>query len=571
LKKEEGKILADNGSVRPSPHEIMVIDDNPTILKLLSKILVEKGYVVRPAVDGAMALESVTAHLPDLILLDVKMTDLDGFQVCRILKSKAYSKDIPIIFISALDDTEQKIEGFKAGGVDYITKPFQSDEVLARVKTHLELRELTERLEQKVDERTTELTQANLYLQSEIAQRIRTEQALQQAHDNLELMVEKRTAELSMKNRQLTIALDKRRKTEQALRQSEITYRTIFETTACATMIIEQDATLSLVNTEFENLTGYTKEQIEGKIKWTKFIVKEDLTRMKEYHQLRRTNPKISPRNYECRVIGKNGHIRNIFVTVGMMPESNRSVASFLDVSKLKNIEKTLRESESRLRYLSSRLLAAQETERQRISLEIHDELGQNLAVLKLQLNALAGRLRKDQSALKNELKEMLGFIDHIIEEMRRISRDLSPAIIQDLDLCRSLEWMLHDFSKHTGIDVSKKMIDIDAMFNSKEQIIIYRIFQEALNNIRKHALAQHVRVSITRDNENVCIAIEDNGQGFDLDEVWNRHVAQRGLGIASLEERTRMLGGIFDLTTKVDEGTRLTLTIPQRPKRGDA
>lgn len=571
MREEEGKKLGDNGLAKSSPQEIMVIDDNPTILKMLSKILEAKGYIVRLAEDGAMALEAVTARLPDLILLDVKMTNLDGFQVCRILKSKTYSKDIPIIFISALDDTDQKIEGFKAGGVDYITKPFQSNEVLARVKTHLELRELTERLEQKVNERTAELTQANLYLQSEIAQRIRTEQALQQAHDDLELMVEKRTAELSMKNRQLTAALDNYRKTERALRQSEITYRTIFETTACATMIIEEDSTLSLVNTEFENLTGYTKEQIEGKVKWTKFIAKEDLERMKEYHHLRCINPKAPPRNYECRAIGKNGHIQDIFVTVAMMPGSNKSVASFLDVSKLKKIEKTLRESESRLRYLSSRLLAAQETERQRISLEIHDELGQNLAVLKLQLNALTSRLRKDQSTLKNELKKMLDFIDHIIEEMRRISRDLSPAIIQDLKLCRSLEWMLHDFSKHTGIDVSKKMIDIDDTFDSREQIIIYRIFQEALNNIRKHALAQHVSISVEMEDENVCIAIEDNGQGFDLDEVWNRHVAQRGLGISSLEERTRMLGGVFDLKTKAGKGTRLTLTIPPGSKRGDA
>lgn len=562
--------MADNGFVRSTPHEIMVIDDNPIILKLLSKILKEKGYVVRPAADGAMALESVTARVPDLILLDVKMTNLNGFQVCRILKSNAHSKDIPIIFISALDDTEQKIEGFKAGGVDYITKPFQSDEVLARVKTHLKLRELTERLEQKVEERTAELTQTNLYLQNEIEQRARTERALQQAHDNLEHMVEKRTAELSLKNRQLTAALDQHRKTEKALRESEITYRTIFETTASATMIIDEDATLLLVNSEFENLTGYAKEQIEGKIKWTDFIVEEDLAMMKEYHKLRRIDPKAPPRNYECRAIGKDGHIRDIFVTVAMMPGSNRSVASFLDVSKLKNIEKTLRESESRLRYLSSRLLAAQETERQRISLEIHDELGQNLAVLKLQLNALAGRLRKDQGALKTDLKKMLEFIDHIIEEMRRISRDLSPAIIQDLKLCRSLDWMLHDFSKHSGIDVSKKMIEIDAMFNTREQIIIYRIFQEALNNIRKHAMARHVDVTVKKDDENVCIAIEDNGKGFDVDEVWNRHVAQRGLGIASLEERTRMLGGIFDLKTKEGEGTCLTLTIPPGSKRGE-
>lgn len=439
----EGRPVTGCGFIGSSPHEIMVVDDNPAILELLSKLLKEKGYVVRSAIDGSIALKSVKARIPDLILLDVKMSNINGFDVCRKLKSEEYSRDIPIIFISALNDTEQVIEGFKAGGVDYITKPFHAEEVLARVKTHLNLRELTERLEQKVNERTAELTQVNLFLRNEIEKRRQTEHALQKAHHNLERMVDKRTAQLSIKNRQLVSEIEKHRLTEQALRNSE-----------------------------------------------------------------------------------------------------------------------------NRLRYLSSRLLAAQEKERQRISLEIHDELGQNLAVLKLQLNALASRLRKDQGALKEEFKNILNFIDSIIEEMRRISRDLSPSIIQDLKLCRSLKWMLHDFNKHTGIHILKKMIDIDEIFGTRDQVIIYRIFQEALNNIRKHAEADHVKVLINKDSETLFISIEDDGKGFDLDEVWNRHVAERGLGIASLEERTRMLGGNFQLKTEKGMGTCLTLTIPLGSER---
>jgi PAS domain S-box-containing protein len=567
----KGRDLADHGDARATPHDIMVVDDNPIILKLLQKVLEHQGYTVRTADSGAEALKSIASLLPDLILLDIKMPEMDGFEVCRRLKATETTREIPIIYLSAMDETEHKIEGFKAGGVDYITKPFQSEEVLSRVKIHLKIRDLAEHLEQKVAERTAELTQANKNLRQEIRHRRNTERALQQARDNLERMVEARTVELSIKNRQLTTEIEKHHETEQALRASEINYRTIFETTASATMIIEKNGTLSLVNTEFERLTGYTKAQVEGRKKWLEFVFQDDLEMVENYRRLRCKDPDAAPLNYECRIQGKKGQIRNIFLTVGMMPGTNQSVVSFLDVSKLKQIEQTLRDSERRLHYLSSRLLAAQENERQRISMEIHDELGQNLAVLKLELTTLAGRLRKDQSALKKDCNHILEFIDGIIEEMRRISRDLSPSIIQDLKLCRSLEWMLHDFSKHSEICVSHKIADINTMFNSKGQILIYRIFQEALNNIRKHAHAQHVSVAMKKKDGYLSISIKDDGKGFNITDLWQRHVAERGLGIASLEERTRMLGGKFDLNSAPGRGTCLTITIPLAADRGDS
>lgn len=558
------------GKVRSDRFEIMVIDDNPGILKLLSGILQSKGYRVRTSLTGQLALQSVAERVPDLVLLDVKMPEMGGFEICRRLKSERHSRDIPIIFISALDETSQKIEGFAVGGVDYITKPFQDEEVLARIRTHLQLRELSERLEQKVAERTVELTQVNQILRQEIEQRHQTELALQKARDNLEQLVEKRTAELSVRNRQLIVEIDRHRNTEKALRESEVKYRTIFETTASATMIVENDGIISLVNTEFENLTGYTKTQIEGKKKWTEFVSEEDLERMQEYHSIRRIDPKAVPRNYECRAKGKDGKLHHIFVTVAMMPGTDKSVASFLDISRLKHIEKNLRESESRLRYLSSRLLAAQETERQRISMEIHDELGQNLAFLKLQLSTVAGKLRKDQASLKAEVLKMLEFTDNMIEEMRRISRDLSPTIVQDLKLCRAIKWMLHDFNQHTGIAISHTIIDIDALFDSRKQIIIYRIFQEALNNIRKHARADQIEVTICKQNHKVKIAIKDNGIGFNLDDVRQQNITEKGMGITSLEERTRMLGGGIDIITAEGKGTSLCMTIPVTPERGD-
>jgi putative two-component system response regulator len=127
---------------QPSPHiaDILIVDDTLANLQLLTSILNEEGYKVRPATSGAMALQAIAKKQPDLILLDICMPDMDGYQVCETLKSNSQTADIPILFISALNDVKDKIKAFKLGGVDYINKPFQFEEVKARVLTHLKLK-----------------------------------------------------------------------------------------------------------------------------------------------------------------------------------------------------------------------------------------------------------------------------------------------------------------------------------------------------------------------------------------------------------------------------------------------
>ena len=130
-----------------SKGDIMVVDDTPANLRLLSKILQERDYQVRPVPEGSLALAAAKAKPPDLILLDIRMPEMNGFQVCEELKSEASTKDIPIIFISALDAIQDKVKAFTIGGVDYITKPFHVEEVLARVENHLAIRRLQTQLE----------------------------------------------------------------------------------------------------------------------------------------------------------------------------------------------------------------------------------------------------------------------------------------------------------------------------------------------------------------------------------------------------------------------------------------
>jgi sigma-B regulation protein RsbU (phosphoserine phosphatase) len=126
----------------------MVVDDTPANLRLLSNLLTERGYHVRPVPSGALALSAVQAEPPDLILLDIRMPAMSGYEVCQQLKADLKTSDIPIIFISALDALDDKVKAFATGGVDYVTKPFQSDEVLARVATHLALRRLQKELQE---------------------------------------------------------------------------------------------------------------------------------------------------------------------------------------------------------------------------------------------------------------------------------------------------------------------------------------------------------------------------------------------------------------------------------------
>jgi PAS domain S-box-containing protein len=140
--------------------DILIVDDEIPNLKLLTEYLGQAGYQVRPTEKPQQAIDSALAKPPALILLDVRMPEMDGFEVCRHLKQYERTRDIPIIFISALQDVKDRVRGFEVGGVDFISKPFQEEEVLARLRTHMNLRNMQLNLESMVAERTAEVIES---------------------------------------------------------------------------------------------------------------------------------------------------------------------------------------------------------------------------------------------------------------------------------------------------------------------------------------------------------------------------------------------------------------------------
>jgi len=186
---------------------ILIIDDTPANVRLLSVHLEAQGLTVAAACDGAEGIMRAQMAKPDLILLDIMMPGMDGFSVCRLLKQHPETSDIPVIFMSALSDIDNKVCGFKTGGVDYLTKPFQIEEVLARVSTHLSLRRLQQQLAAQNEE-----------LQRQIEVRKHMEEKLQSAYEDLEGRVLQRTAELAHVNASLEKENSERKQAEQRIR-----------------------------------------------------------------------------------------------------------------------------------------------------------------------------------------------------------------------------------------------------------------------------------------------------------------------------------------------------------------
>src|SRR6266540_162874 len=220
----------------PRKQVILIIDDDPNNLAVLSDSLLESNYTILAAEDGESGVARAAYARPDLILLDIMMPGIDGYETCRMLKLSERTKDIPVVFMTALAETEHKVRGLEAGGVDYITKPFQREELLARVGVHLSIRELTNKL--------------------------------QEVNESLEIRVLQRTAELAKANRELTAEIAERKQVEEGLRTSRRKFRAIFDQTFQLIGLMTLDGSLIEVNRVALNFCGVAEADVIGRPLW---------------------------------------------------------------------------------------------------------------------------------------------------------------------------------------------------------------------------------------------------------------------------------------------------------------
>lgn len=244
-------------------------------------------------------------------------------------------------------------------------------------------------------------------------------------------------------------------------------------------------------------------------------------------------------------------------------------LAVVTDITERKKALEDLKQSEEKLRYLSSRLLDLQDQERRRISRELHDELGQTLTVLKLRLRLLQGKLAGEQDELLQEFETSLQLVNNMMEDVRRLSRNLSPTILEELGLKAAIHWLISNFGRRSGVELTCEIDVLNAVLSDRACLSIYRMLQQALTNIEKHARASQVTVSFKHIGDHVILSVEDNGGGFIVENYLSREVGERGLGLAIMDERARMLGGSFEISSREEGGTRLVFRIPVEKEEG--
>ncbi|MGB4548825.1 MAG: PAS domain S-box protein, partial [Syntrophales bacterium] len=330
---------------------------------------------------------------------------------------------------------------------------------------------------------------------------------------------------------------------ESALRISEQNYRTVVESIPTG-ICVDFQGEIVYSNKKLVEYFGYSENELN-----TMNIA--DLVHPDDRYLLENLGDGINcddTSELELRGLKKDGSImwfmmRNASI---VYKDKHAVLRSFTDVTKHKDMENALSESRDCLRHLSSQIIASGEKERNRISKELHDELGQALSLLKLDIGWLMKKIRPSHGELIKECEKMRNTIDDIISNVRRLARDLSPVILDDLGLSAALGELINSLTKHYSVAFTINCEEIDNIFTQDTEIILYRIFQESLNNVIKHANASHISISIYRQDGNVFFDVIDNGIGFDMNEN-SRCETKLGIGLATMAERVKMLGGQYE------------------------
>ena len=354
------------------------------------------------------------------------------------------------------------------------------------------------------------------------------------------------------------------RKAEDILRENGEKYKELSELLPQTLFEIDLEGNLTFSNRNALQAFGYAQGEVDKGLNAMELFVPEDRNRFSA--NKKRTLKGNHTGGNEYTMLRKDGDTFPVIIYSNPMIRDGKSVGLkgiIIDITEVKKKDMLLRESERKLRLLSSHLLTVQERERRRISMELHDEVGQSLTVLKLQIRSIKNKLNNSQTDLKEDCEEILKYADQTIENVRRFSRDFGSRILEDMGLCAALKWLAEDFEKHSNIDVSLDIEKIDNLFPRESQIIIYRIFQEAITNIDKHAHADHLSIVVMKKKKNVFFQLVDDGKGFDKKQINNRRSGVIGLGLTAMDERAKMLGGTLKIFSQKKRGTRITLHVP--------
>jgi PAS domain S-box-containing protein len=368
--------------------------------------------------------------------------------------------------------------------------------------------------------------------------------------------------------------ITERKRSEEALRESEELFRTSFENATVGVCLVSTDGRFLSVNHTLCEMLGYSKEEMEH-MSFNDITLEED-KHLGSTFISNAVNGGTKTGHFEKRYIHKDGRLIWAFVSSALSRQPGEGRRFFIthiqDITERKLAEEQLRAKSEQLRALTSSLRSAREAEGIRIAREIHDELGSALTSLKWDLeemDKMASRVGDNalSSPLHGKISAMRALIDMTIDVVRRISAELRPSILDDLGLAAAVEWQAQQFQARTGIlciiDCSDSHIDLDP----ERSTAIFRIFQEALTNVLRHAQATRIDVSLDEEDGEILLRIQDNGRGI----LESERTGLGSLGLLGMRERADLIGGSLEIVGIQGTGTTVVLRVPHLRDRDAA
>ncbi len=509
---------------------ILLVEDNPGDARLIGRML-EKAPGLACALECVETLDAAVARLReggiDMVLLDLGLPGSSGLDTLHRLQRQA--DNVPaLIVLTGLNDETVAVQAVQSGAQDYLVK--------GQVDTAL-------------------LTRAIRYA----IERSQAKAALREAYDELERRVVERTGQLQSTVEALHQEISERRQAEALLRRREQEFRTLTENSPDMVIRYDSECRRFYVNPAYEREIGISANEalsMEPGAQWQSDMpVEEYKARLQEvmatgiptevllhwkgadggeaYHAMHI----VPERNPEGRVIGALAFGRNI--------------------TAFKEAERQLKASQRLLRELAARNEAVREEERKHLTREIHDELGQYLSAIRLGLSVISIQFGEDNPALKDKIHGMVKQVDAMIKVVRNVVSSLRPAAL-DMGIASALEWLVDEFMSRTDISCRLEVCESDVPLDEKRATQIFRIVQESLTNISRHAEASEVDIVLDQSDRQYSLVVRDNGKGFNPAIRKNK-----SFGLVGIRERALMLGGAVDVVSVPGRGTAIKVSFP--------
>jgi PAS domain S-box-containing protein len=364
------------------------------------------------------------------------------------------------------------------------------------------------------------------------------------------------------KTANLTAELAERKRVEEELRKSEGQFRAIFDNTSDGMFLVDlKTRKFFMCNATCATMLGYTQEQFLNR-GITDIHPEEDLPFI--YEQIGEFSRGEHGVRSDIRFKRKDGSIfvADLSPAILAIAEKEYLVVSFRDITERKRVEEKLRKSYEQLHQFAVHLQSAREEERSEIAREIHDELGQALTGLKFDISWIGKKLPKGTEELQDKTRSIAGVIDGTIQMVRRISSELRPGVLDRLGLVAAIEWQVQEFHNRTGINCTLSPTFEGLNVDGDRSLAIFRILQEALTNVARHANATAVDISLSLDSRNLMLEVRDNGEGISESAVLD----PKSLGLLGMKERALAFGGRVNVVGNPGSGTRVILAIPCAP-----